>query len=254
MSLEQSIADLQTQAGLLLDLPQEIADQAQSRITQIGNFFDARVNTLMYTAYIDQVSGSDANDGNPDTPLKTIGEALSRTPLGGMCIARLKGDYHVDETLTVEQRYLRIWSDGSVRHKVTFERKSQLIVNTTYRILENFALINAQIEFVTLTLEMPAADGTWGNLPEYVAYNGFASIRSSAAWGANVINISYCDIDIPANKFTSLIGGGNCLMLNVAAVTMLDQALNGNLFYNLTSGSGTDSNTVPWLNTNLTTI
>ena len=45
-TLEERIADLQDQAGQLLDLPQQIADVAQARINQIGSYWDARVQQM----------------------------------------------------------------------------------------------------------------------------------------------------------------------------------------------------------------
>jgi len=255
MSLEQSISDLTTQAGLLLDLPQEIADAAEAQILRVGNEYTSRIADYRKTVYVNQATGDDTNDGTAANPVKSLSQALDLTPPGGICWALLQSAYVVNEDVFVDDRVLYVSSESTTRHSFSFERYLDDSGNTTYRALRRLRLAyRSAVYFNKLTIMIS------GDEAPYTAYPaGFQSCpvapQSHAYASAPIISFTNCDINIPASPFGSLIGhGGIPLILKMSSITWLDQPPEGLLFLDLTNIVGTDVNTVPWLISNLTTV
>lgn len=252
MSLEQSIADLQTQAGLLLDLPQDIADAAQARMTQLGNFFDARVNTLKATLYINQSTGNDNNVGDAANPLASIDEAISRIPMTGKVTCILQADYHFAEEVALDNRTLVLQASGSVRHNLTLERIG-IPGTTNYLRTGGIKMTGIScVNIIGLTITIPDIVG-------FEAYSTLIAYRtgiaqSSAYDGIRSVVIKSCSVDIPANNACPLLGYSSPLILELAALTALDEPLTGKYLPQYTNTGGTSTTTIPWLVTTLTVV
>ena len=256
-TLEDRIADLQNQAGLLLDLPQQIADTAQARINQIGSYWDARINQMHTVAYVHQQTGDDDASGAEDAPLRSVGEALRRTPPGGMCEVRLLADYHFADVERVRQTYLVMTSSSSIRHAVTLERMTYDVAGTPKRITGGPLLSDrAAIRYTGVTLVVPPLDGTWGSYDPIEGYCGFAQLGNSATVGGALVKLTYCDVQIPSAPFCAVVGNeiGYTLEMNVMACVATDQPLTGRLLSAATDTAGTSTSGLPWLLTNLTTV
>ena len=257
-TLEERIADLQDQAGRLLDLPQQIADTAQARINQIGSYWDARVQEMYTTAYVHQQTGDDDADGTESAPLRSVEEALHRTPPGGVCEVRLMTNYHFAEIVPVSQTHLFLRSDSTLRHAVTLERKSHTLSNgDIVRISGGVRLRNrGSVFFNGLRLVVPPLDGAWGSYPLAEEYSGFAQTGNTSEAGRQLVKITYCDIEVPAEPFCAVVGNGSRypLELFMSNCTATDQPLTGRLLSGASDTNGTDTTTLPWLLTNLTTV
>lgn len=97
MTLETEVSELTTTVQSLVDIYQEKAED----IDQSVQGALAAVPENKKTFYVDQANGSDTANGNTDNPLKSIGEAIERTPVGGLCVVNLLGNYHTDKVLYV---------------------------------------------------------------------------------------------------------------------------------------------------------
>lgn len=109
MSLEQNIADLVTVGRRLTD---EVAGKMagiDARVTEA-----LRATPEMTRVYVlDAVTGDDKAAGTSAAPLKTLAEAVKRTPVGGLLDVRLrKGQVHeVNTYVDIVQKIVRIYRE-----------------------------------------------------------------------------------------------------------------------------------------------
>ncbi len=257
-TLADRIADFETQANQLLDLPQQIANTAQSRINQIGNYWDQRVQSMRLTAHVHQLAGDDNAAGTEAEPLKSVDEALRRTPPGGVCEVRLHADYHFSDVLPVDETELVLTSATSVRWALTFERLQLTWSGVTYRTLAGVRLRRrAAVRAHRLTIQIPALDASWAGMAEKSIFCGFAQLGTAELLGGSLVGITYCDINIPADPFCALIGNGTDgrpLELYLQSCVAVDQPLEGRLLSSATDTNGTATSGLPWLQTNLTHV
>lgn len=250
---EQQIAAFTQQAGLLLDLPQQIANTATAQINAVGNAYQTRLNTSVGTFWIDQVNGLDTNPGTQASPLKTITKALTLVPMGGRCECRLLTGYTIDTTIVVDNRQLILTSFNTVRHPIQFTRKLNQNVVPNQRDIAGIRLIGqASLAIHLLGIVIPPLDGQWGT------YNSgsselFGSYGSNMT-GAQSVAITSCDITIPETPYSAFVSPFYPITLLVSGVTLLDQPLNGKVVRSITATAGTATSTLPYLNTNLLTV
>ncbi len=139
MSLEQSIADLQAQAVLLLDLPQEIADAADAKITSLTDTFNAKQDKMQVMFYVDRAVGLDTNEGTEAALLKTIQKALDLTPHGGTCNVRLLADYLIsDSDIEIVNRLLFIFGANATKRNLQHEPYIRADGGTNYKDARKF--------------------------------------------------------------------------------------------------------------------
>ena len=256
-TLADRIADFEAQANQLLDLPQQIANTAQARINQIGNYWDARVQAAHTIAYMHQQIGDDDAAGTESAPLKSVEEALRRTPPGGVCEVRLLAGYHFADVVPVRQSYLVMKSASSIRHAVTLERKFYDSAGTQMRITGGVRLLDrAAVRYTGVTLVEPPLDGSWGSYDPINGYSGFAQMGNSSTVGGQMVALTYCDIQVPSTPFSALVGNESSypVELHVTACVATDQPLTGHLLSGATDTNGTAASSLPWLLTNLTTV
>ena len=257
-TLADRIADFETQANQLLDLPQQIADTARARINQIGNYWDQRVRRMMTVAYVHQQSGDDGAEGTEAAPLRSVEEALRRTPPGGVCVVKMMADYHFADVVPVEQTFLQLISDSSVRHAITLERKTIQWNGVPHRITAGCRLkFRGGLHVSGLNVVMPVLDGNWGTFDPVPFFCGVAQIGMSIHAGGQTVMFTYCDITIPTSLFCPVIGNGTDnrpLELYVQSCVATDQPLEGHLLSSATDPAGTATSSLPWLLTNLTNV
>jgi hypothetical protein len=255
MSIETSIAALIAQAGQLLNLPQDIANAAQTQIVAIGNEYQARIANLSRTVYVHPVTGEDTNSGDVGSPVKSIQRALAMTPRGGMCRVLLQDAIIITQPIFVTGRELQINSDGAVRHAVSFDRELVVAVTPNLRQLKAFRLDgNASVNFSGVRINIPALDGTWPGFGD-TGQSALISWSSSSTVAMSFVTIMNCDLDIPNNAFGALFDASSIpLGFIITSVTFVGQTtnLNGKVIRGYTSTAGT---TPPRnLYTNLATI
>ena len=106
MSLESQIADLVSATNSLIT---NFNAKKASIDTAVAAAIGA-VPNLVKSYYVDQVAGVDTNVGTQAAPLKTIEQALSNTPAGGLCTVILINDYTMNGTITTDKQMLHIKS------------------------------------------------------------------------------------------------------------------------------------------------
>lgn len=249
-TLEQRITNFEEQAQQLLDLPQDIAGAAMEQIGRVGSAYQGHLNSLSVTARVNQLTGSDDAQGVEGDPYKTIERALEDTPRGGICFCSVEGDYHMDKRLEIDGFRLILDQVDSERRNLTFDR-DQLGTNTVFRRLTGFNLSNGGFIHVSgWTIVMPPLDGNWGAYPEFTQSSVFFTSANIAS-GLTGISVSFCDLEFPSQPFGALMNGTAPMAVYFASVTASDQPINGNLIRNVTDSAGTDTNTLPYLLTNL---
>lgn len=255
MSLEQSIAALTTQAGLLLDLPAQITTTAQAQIAAITAAYNARIAGLTIEVWINPLTGNDANTGTgAGVPLRTIERALALTPFGGRAVCRLQGDYTLTADIIVDYRTLTLFSDNNVQRNLNFTRLLDQTVAPNLRNVAGFRMNGISlIQINGLTINVPAVDAPWSG---YGAGSKVALISSlqGQPGGNQAVNFTNTAINLPATSFPIL--GYTPLLLYMAGITLpgATTSLNGRLIDGYSSSSGVSAASVPFLVTNLTTI
>lgn len=252
MSLEDRIADLQQQAGLLLDLPQAIADEATDQIIRIGNANENIINTQDRVLFIDPVGGDDTAVGSTLEPLQTIQAAINLVPRGGSVDCRLKGDYDMSIHGAVDcaGRFVHITSETSVKHSLIF---SEFIDNTfspSRRNLRGLLLgEGSTLSLRGLRLVWPA---------DVHSSSGFSTVNGAMvqAVGIGDVLIVSCDIDIPATVAFRLFNANDMVRLYWFANVILpgSQPLAGNIHAAHTSTAGFDPLNSRLVQTNLAQI
>jgi len=110
MSLEQNIADLVTVGRRLTD---EVAGKMKSIDDRVAEAL--RVAPEMVRVYVlDAVAGDDKAAGTSAAPLKTLAEAVKRTPMGGFLDVRLRKEqvHEVSAQLEIIGRIVFIRREG----------------------------------------------------------------------------------------------------------------------------------------------
>jgi hypothetical protein len=255
MSLETSIAALTTQAGMLLDLPQQIQTAASQQIVAIAAEYQSRIQGLFKEVYLDQVTGNDANSGAIESPFKTLAKAVSVVPSGGRVHVLMLADYELDATVLIVNRQVMIQSPGATRRNLTFQRYSTQVGPSTQNGLRHFQLYDGStLECDNMKITMPPIDGNWGVNP-IAPWAAFRPGYQSRAGGLMYVGLFSCEVVLPATPFNPLFDRlGGMIALNVQSTLVSGQPLNGKLFAEATSGAGTPTGNFPWLITNLTTI
>lgn len=254
MSLEQSIATLTAQAGLLLDLPQTITDEALAQIQAVGADYQAILTSQSKLVYINQLTGLDTNAGTALAPMKTITAAVDLVPFGGVCYIRLMAGYDMSlhDSVRVMNRFVHITSDGSVRHSLSFNEYVSPLYTPTLRHLNGFILDGfAAITIQGLTLNWPQ---------DALAGSGFAKTNTGLFTSGNAkttsVCIRNCDIFIPASSPFPLFNSTDMATLIWISNVMKagSQAVNGLIHAAHTSTAGIDPLTLRLIRTNLSLI
>lgn len=241
MSLEQSIADLQTQAGLLLDLPKEIRDEAITQITAIGNAYENHIDRLVEVFFVSNTGSDSASGLDNQNPLKTIQKAADLTPVGGISHIVLMSDIHVDENINVNGKCINIEAEGSVKFNLSFEHYEIISNGTESSRVHSFTLANGgQISVRDLTIVLPHSDNNFAN-NRYGTNTGLfkCSPGNVALAGWMSVCIIDCDISRPANSQLTVVGlpTSSCCFLTTRSVIETDQPLAGYWINDIPAGT-----------------
>lgn len=256
MSLESSIAALTQQAGLLMDLPQQVNAAALAQINAIGAAYQARIAGMTPTFYVNQVTGADTNGGTIGSPFRSLQKAIDQTPFGGRVHIVLQADYTISGApITSYGRHVHIASDGGVKHNINFERFVDTSTTPAYRGVRGFLLsAGGSLSLRGLTINVPLIDGSYST---YAPFNlGLFAAVGTDWWQALHVTLYLCDYKIPASPYCSMFPSESLVILRAYGMTLNGAiaSLNGQVSAAHTSTAGVASTTLPWLLTNLTTI
>lgn len=257
MSLDTTIAQIADKVDQALASNGQLATTFTQHANTLSQQWQARQSSMSVDFFVDQASGNDTRNGlTPATALRSIREALARTPVGGYANARLTGPFVIQgEDVTIHNRTLRLFSEGSTRHPVSFER----IVRPElpgFRSTRGFRLAgDATLILDTLGLVFPALDGTWNTLiadawSPIIGYHGGIFI------GHHMVSMRFVNLDIPAAPFSNMIQDFWNLNLSVrdVALTGARTSILGAVEGGVTSTTGTAASTRPHLQTNLVNL
>jgi hypothetical protein len=207
---------------------------------------------------VHQQTGDDSADGTETAPLRSVEEALRRTPPGGVCVVKMMADYHFADIVNVAQTFLVLNSGSSVRHTITLERKTAQWSEGPVRFTAGCRLkYRGGLHVSGLRVVMPVLDGYWGTIDPVPFFCGIAQTGMSIYAGGQTVMITYSDIAIPASPFCPVIGNGangRPLELYVQSCVATDQPLTGWLLSSTTDTNGTATSGLPWLLTNVATV
>jgi hypothetical protein len=251
-TLEDQIAGLALQTAALLPLPQQIAAQASAGVAAVQAAWTARIASMNTEFVVDAANGLDTNPGTTAAPLRTLREALARTPFGGRCVALLAAPYALDASnggadgLTlIDRRTLIIRSTTNVRHPVTFTPRASP-GDPLLRSIHGFSLQDrASLAFSGVRFVMPSATG-WSNLTTIGWTASPIHARPVHRGAAVFVAFEDCDIELPADPYAAIIGA-SAVQLNVQNATLAGPltSLNGRWLFGTTATAGTQTNTLP---------
>lgn len=258
MSLEQSIADLQTQAGLLLDLPQEITGVAINQITAVGQSYQTLISALTATYTVDAINGDDVNPGTDALPFKTLKPAVENTPRGARLSIKLVSNITVVEDIQFENRDVIFLPADGLTKEISFSGRqgNDIGGGTIGRSLNGFRYASGAVfSFYNIKIVPAAPVGaelSW--TPLWTA----GVIRPESGTGAKVSVFIYAgEVAFPADMFGQLVVGAAVDL--IVSGTAISGAAAGKWLGSEAAGLITDTNgTLPssihWLQTNLTSI
>jgi hypothetical protein len=226
--------------------------------TGLQQEFAARQASMAPTFHV-TTGGNDAHAGTAAAPLRSVREALSRTPVGGTCLVMLPGDYvlgapHAGEFSTPISNKRLILSGpssfGTPRPRLSFAP-----VAGSLRARHHLGLHGAAMVWIRgLTLEIPACPAA----TPAATYGGAIFETGTDAHGITdraTIQISYCDIDWPVDQTGALILHSHTPLTLIWVSNVMIGAVTdhrGRLISGRTTA--TASATLPWLTTNLAEV
>lgn len=250
--LQETVEEFLIEARALLDLPETINQKALEKITLIGDTYASVIASQVVNFWVDQENGDDGNEGSLASPLKDIQTAINLAPRGGSARIVLTNDYHLSQDIDFAGRHVEIRSEGLIERRITTE-PYQIPTNPITRDIYGFRMSNGSIYLEDMALVMPEL-GTWG---QYDLLNGgFFNSRASEGWGSLKVSTSRCKFEIPAIPFSWYFSDQNTITFFSFAATFPGAITNpaGRIFHAQPNTAGVLANTLPWLQTNLTTV
>lgn len=251
MSLEQAIADLQTQAGLLLDLPQQIASQAQAQIQAVAATYNAYLANALPNLFVDPVGGGDTNSGTNASPLKTLAKAVELIPPGGYGTVWLMADYEIANDMTITNRAVVVKGYGGVKRRLTFQRLTMPINTVDYFNVRGFNMRgNSFLGLRDLAIVMPRKDGAFANDLNNVLSSPIRTPTADA--GPLFVGAVYCDVERAADATAPLLYSYLTTQLGATAIAETGQSMAGYWLNGVAAGATTAS--LSHVSSNLTTL
>lgn len=268
MSLENQVTALVSAANKLTSEVANKMNGIDKKVDEATQAVPDAVRALSsQTFFVDQANGNDNWTGlNQGAALKSIDEAVARTPVSSVCFVTLRGDYHFSSVVSYGcDLYITGIEVGNSTPrdipKMTFGTRIVNASNSGVDYLRVDGLVpesNNLIAFRNIKIVMPD-----DSLNPAACRNGFSSvIRHRLAEATAVVSVVLidCVVERPVNPSFTLIGTGYVVTLAVRATGVIGEPMegwwwSGGIGNELRVDGGTDSKTVAnILSTNLQTI
>lgn len=244
MSLESDIANLVTKTESLI----AYFNSKKAGIDAAVAAAIAATPEMSKTFYVNQLTGDDNNTGTAASPLKSISKAISNTPNGGLLTIYLQTDYVHNSAGSFSQRQLNIASDiVGTKRKLSIGYQSADA--TTY--LAGFTpLAFGAVGLRDITLVMPSPAGL--AVQPFTAANSLLRIVGASVVSMISLKLDACEVQAPADFVGALIPSASSAAVFESVNTSYPSGFGGR--YIMGVASGTASNTLPNVITNLATL
>ncbi|WP_109512587.1 hypothetical protein [Pseudomonas ovata] len=246
MSLESGIAELTSAANSLIAYFNSRKASIDAAVTEA--LLAIPNNKKVY--YVDNVAGSDANNGKLATPFKTIDKAVASTPYGGSCQAVLLSDYIFDTDTSLDGISLFITSSvPGTKRKLMVRNYFNSTSNTNW-MAALLMLAGSAVTFKDVSLNFPTVTGLTN--PPLGGPNTF--FRGSVSGQSPLVQVKLLDCEIvDASGATALLAYSptSALLLEVYNTTF-PSGFAGRYVFGLAAGA--QSNAQSNVLTNLTTF
>ena len=234
MSLDSEIAQLTGSANTLIDTFQ----QKEDAIGQAVNAALAAIPEGYKVYFVDQQFGSDDNDGiSAETALKSVEEAIDRTPVGGVLYLQLCSDYTMEKEVVVNNKTLRITAlNGGPENKINLSfgvKESGGEIKTNGFV----SLYNGGIHLEFIRINMPDTTGLTGT--EGLSSSCFGPRASGHAVQYN-FKLTYSEIIVP-NNTVSLLNSASSMIFVVLLAASYPAEMAGRWFRGVAAGTQVDS-------------
>jgi hypothetical protein len=250
MSIDTAIADLAARASSLLDQHQGLQANANAQIAAIAAAYNARINSMVRTVYLDAQTGLDTNTGNAaNAAYKTVERAVTCIPPGGAVDIYVLGDVEMLQNIDLLGRSVRFIGSNE-RRTISFRR---YWAEPNVRGVRGFLFLNSgAVSFSNMLIRVPLIDGEWVGSNDY----GHASIFRAlyAAHFPVVLGLHNTHVDLPQTPFAPLIHWQGMAIVQALSITMVGRPLAGWLHGIYTSTAGTTAANARGVFTNLATI
>ncbi|MNJ29843.1 hypothetical protein D3C77_244250 [compost metagenome] len=246
MSLESNVGDLVTATNALTT---EVRGKMAGIDSAVAKAI-AAVPVNKRTWYINQLTGSDTNDGTPSAPLKSVEKAIANTPVGGFCVVLLQADYDMTGDIALEARSLE-WRTDSIGTKRNLRPIYITGSDSVMKVMSGvICSIGSMMALRDVTLTLPSATGV---LPAPVGFlNSF--FKGAGTGGSPMIGLKLTTVDVvdAPGANGSLCGQGTCgLSLQVTGTTF-PSGFAGRYVFGVPAA--TAANTLTNVLTNLSTL
>lgn len=245
MSLETNVADLVTKTTLLIDYFG--SKKAGIDAAVVAAIAAVPVNKKLL--YVHQLNGSDANDGGPLSPLKSIDKAIAITPVGGICSVRLLADYDLLGIVSFDGTALEIRSD-TIGTKRTIRPGYFKDANGGTNLAGFSFHLGSQATLRDVVVELPSATG---QVP--VPTGGFnAFLKSNTTGTAPILPLKLidCEIKDTAGATGALASASASALVLAVTGVIFPAAFSGRYIAGVTAGVA--SNTLSNILTNISTL
>ena len=192
--------------------------------------------------HVDAAIGNDEAAGDLAAPLATFGEAIERTPRGGIVEVRLHGNYVIDKIIGLHGRQIFLLGDADGT-SILSPTHENLLESTDFAPGFNFdgkAGFNS-IRMQGLTISLPAEASS-------INVNRRGLVHAS---NTGFVRLHECDVLVPVGCNRSIYSPGGFDILQVTSTTTPIE-MPGHWLSNV--AAGTDPATLPMLATNLTSL
>ena len=233
---------LDTDIGNLVAASQSLVDTFEAKENDIQQKVNAALATIpenKKTFYLDAINGDDTNVGNFSAPLKTLDEAIKRTPYAGYCRVFLLSDYHLDHSIFCGCSLYINGRNGNDYHTIT----SQFTLNDNGEVDRMGGLrpeLSVSFQFEYCNIEMPA-DIAGTKLLSHTY--GFLNQFEAGAPPKVSLKLSSCNLTHNGGSMAFLAAMRGTHLTLIASGTTFQSGFEGRLVLE-TGGVGVDPETV----------
>ncbi|MBP4047218.1 hypothetical protein [Chromobacterium violaceum] len=244
MSLEGKIAELVTAANGLISTfngkRNEIDKAVSKAISAVPEFFKVW--------YVDQVNGSDKNDGSLKSPFSSIERAVDATPLGGAAEISLLSDYEAERRVHISGKWIQICGYEQ-RKKYTVKYYAEKSDGKDRLFLAGFLLTRGgEINLGRLSINLPSSQGE----PDE-KFNVYpTSLFHTWGWGGSgllIAKIWDSTVEAPDDFKGWVVGNTGIGVVFSINTVEFSKNLAGKYIGGVKSG--TDPKSLPWLVSNV---